>query len=285
MCPVEEPRTDRHATLSMPDAPFARWLEAADRRRSRRSFSGEPLRAEDLEALRHAAAAIRPHPDARVIIATDVPEQVFRGVAGSYGRITGASSIMLFAGATASPAALTAVGYTGEAAILEATALGLATCWVAGLFNNRIARSVAEVSNHESIVSITPVGRPAPNVTRTERIVYGMRKPKGRKPIETIAPGSGSSDWPAWARRGVEAAHIAPSAYNRQPWRFRVENESVVVSFTGPDTVFVSKRVDCGIAMLHFELGALAAGAPGAWELLGHRHDVARFVPDAGRHR
>ena len=274
--------TDRCTLLSMPDAPLDRWLDAAGVRRSRRSFSGAPLASAELEALHRLSRAIRPHPDARMLVASDVPERVFRGIAGSYGRISGASSIMLFAGTAESLSALTAVGYTGQAAVLEATALGYATCWVAGLFNGRIARSLAGTTTREDIVAITPVGHPAPGVTRTERLVYGMRKPKGRKPLAAIAPGYDSGGWPSWASSGVEAARIAPSAYNRQPWRFRVEGESVVVSFAGPETPFVSKRVDCGIAMLHFELGARAAGSPGSWELLEHRSDVARFVPATG---
>ncbi|HET6498067.1 MAG TPA: nitroreductase family protein [Coriobacteriia bacterium] len=278
---MEHSRTDPRATLSMPDAPVARWLESAETRTSRRSFDGTPLTAAELDELRRLPGAIRPHPDARVLVASDAPERVFRGIAGSYGRITGASAIMLFAASTHSPSALTAIGYTGEAAILEATALGFATCWVAGLFNDRVARSVAEVAPHERILAITPVGHPAPQVTGTERLVYGMRKPKRRKRLDEIAPGFGSGDWPTWVRGGVEAARIAPSAYNRQPWRFRVEGESVIVSFAGPERVFISKRVDCGIAMLHFELGARAAGSPGSWELLAERSDVARFVLDA----
>ena len=41
----------------------------------------------------------------------------------------------------------------------------------------------------------------------------------------------------------------------------------------------ISKRLDCGIAMLHFELGAREVGASGSWQLLSGR-DVALWVPD-----
>lgn len=34
------------------------------------------------------------------------------------------------------------------------------------------------------------------------------------------------------------------------------------------DTYNIPKRLDCGIAMLHLELGALAAGVTGTWEFL-----------------
>ena len=78
----------------------------------------------------------------------------------------------------------------------------------------------------------------------------------------------------------MELARIAPSATNRQPWRFAREDDgSVRLFFEGSDTPVISKRLDCGIAMLHFELGAREMGASGSWRLLSGR-DVALWVPD-----
>jgi hypothetical protein len=68
---------------------------------------------------------------------------------------------------------------------------------------------------------------------------------------------------------------------NRQPWRFRIEGGALVVAYAGSDTPRTSKRLDCGIAMVHAELGAASEGAFGRWELLVGR-DVARFVPEGG---
>ena len=39
----------------------------------------------------------------------------------------------------------------------------------------------------------------------------------------------------------------------------------------------LSRCLDCGIAMLHFELGARAAGLPGEWEFL-EAPEVARYI-------
>ncbi len=101
---------------------------------------------------------------------------------------------------------------------------------------------------------------------------------KSRKPAEEIAPGCDA--WPRWAQAGVEAARLAPSAMHRQPWRFALHGEAVTVSFAGPDTYKVSKRLDCGIAMLHFELGALGEGVAGRWELVDSGATVARYARD-----
>jgi hypothetical protein len=92
--------------------------------------------------------------------------------------------------------------------------------------------------------------------------------------MEEIA--RGHCRWPEWAVWGIEAAQLAPSAMNLQPWRFRYENGAVVVGAAPGLTGF--RRLDCGIAMLHFELGARAEGVDGAWEPL-EAPDVARWVP------
>lgn len=264
-------------TLSFPDAPVDRWLEAARDRRSRRSFDGSPLADEHLSALDEACERLRPSGNARCVLLRSVPEDLYRGVLGSYGRISGAPSALLFIGAAGSAEALPETGYAGEALVLEATALGVGTCWVGGMFDSSLARTKGAVTADEKVYAVSPLGYPKQQVTKTERFVYGMRKPKPRKPVEHLAPGIHEREWPSWARPGVEAARIAPSTYNRQPWRFRADEGSIVISFDGPDTPIVSKRLDCGIAMLHFELAVRAAGAAGAWELLDHRADVARF--------
>jgi hypothetical protein len=75
----------------------------------------------------------------------------------------------------------------------------------------------------------------------------------------------------------LEAARLAPSAGNRQPWRFSAGSGFVEIGAAGArDSERYSKRLDCGIAMLHLELGARAAGKTGAWSLLEYPR-VARY--------
>jgi hypothetical protein len=61
-----------------------------------------------------------------------------------------------------------------------------------------------------------------------ERLLSAVARSRTRKPLEVRAPGAGS--WPRWARRGVEAARLAPSAVNRQPWRFSKEDRGVILA-------------------------------------------------------
>jgi hypothetical protein len=84
--------------------------------------------------------------------------------------------------------------------------------------------------------------------------------------------------WPEWARASLEAARLAPSAVNRQPWGFNVEDDgiTVFVRTSGPE-FNISKRLDCGIAMLHIEVAALSSGVKGNWKLL-EAPGVGRFT-------
>jgi len=107
----------------------------------------------------------------------------------------------------------------------------------------------------------------------------GMAGSANRKPVEVIAP-DGTDGWPAWAIGALETARLAPSAVNRQPWRFRWDDDVLVVSVNNRlESPKVTKRLDCGIAMLHIEIAAQSYGVTGSWSDLPTGLDVARFVP------
>lgn len=263
--------------LEAPEESLHAWLEAAESRRSRRSFDGEPLTPAQLDTLSALSRSFRPSPVARAVFIPQAPADIFTGIVGSYGRISGAPSALAFVGTVGAPGVEAAVGFTGEGLVLEANRQGLATCWVAGLFKpHKVARLIG-MGGGERVFAISPVGRPLETVPGTERVLYRTRLnvPKPRKPAEEIAPGFES--WPAWAQAGVREVRRAPSAMNRQPWRLRYEDGRIVVSYDGVDAPRISKRLDCGIAMLHFELGARAAGVAGEWQLVPEGTDVARY--------
>lgn len=223
-----------------------RWYEATKKRFSVRRYNGEPDNA-GLRALQETAQLL----SARgVRIELNINEQAFTGAAG--GKLTGTACYAAFiAGEDAKPES---VGYLGEAFILECAALGLGTCWAGASYNKRAVQACTELDKGERIVLITSIGVPAEE--------YAMRP---RKPMEKL---TGLSDGeldvlPFWQRSALECARTAPSAIDAQPWRFEVGADSIAVIRISNN--FGYGALDCGIAMLHMELGAAHGGAVGEW--------------------
>ena len=261
----------------------ADWLAAVATRRSRRAFDGIAVPGEAFEAMHSACERFRPYPDARVVSVREPAVDIFRGAIGNYGKVKGAPHVLVFIGDEHDPFADQHLGYTGEGIVLEAAALGLDTCWVAGFFDPKAAAELVTLAPGERIYAVSPLGHSPETMGLAERGMRGMAGAHKRKALVTIAPDAGeAARWPQWALAAVETARLAPSAVNRQPWRFRLEGGALVIAKDGASEMpKVTKRLDCGIAMLHAEIGALASGVAGEWTDLADGLDVARFVPNS----
>jgi hypothetical protein len=188
---------------------------------------------------------------------------VFKGIIGAYGKIENAPLYLAFIGNMDSPRVQEAVGYTGEGVILEATALDLGTCWVGGFFRPESVARQLELAPQERVLAVSPVGMVPDSYTFKENIMSGFGRMHRRQPLHKLVEGTPREDW---MRSSLEAARAAPSAVNRQPWRFRVSGGSITVNLDDhSDTYNIARRLDCGIAMLHLELGARYAGASVYW--------------------
>jgi hypothetical protein len=260
------------------DIPFSRWHLVIARRRSRRRFDPNLLiTPEGLAALDKVCNEFAPFPHARARLITESAETVFKGIIGSYGKVRGAPAFIAFVGDMDHPFVQEEVGYTGEGIILEATALGLDTCWVGGFFRPDIAGSLAKVSNNERVLAVTPVGYRRESESWEDKSMTRFGRSHNRLPLSRLARGLPREKWPDWVDISLEAARLAPSAANRQPWGFDVQENSITVFVrTGGPEFSVSKRLDCGIAMLHLEVAAADCGRRGQWEFLPSP-EVARF--------
>jgi hypothetical protein len=257
---------------------YQRWYPAVEIRLSRRQYDPlRPLSAENLSTLKKLCLEFRPFPEARVELITDSPDRIFDFILGSYGVIRNPTAALAFIGDMRQPHVQETVGYTGEAVVLEATALGLGTCWVAGFFSPAAVTHRVKLAPYERVLAVSPLGYPLAEKTLAEKALMGFAHSRKRKPINELISGLSEEHWPIWLKSALEAARIAPSATNRQPWRFYIEKKSVTISIDlGKLDFKVSKRLDCGIAMLHLEVAALNSGIHGHWELQDTPH-VARF--------
>lgn len=254
------------------------WYPAINARRSRRAYDkSKTIGTEVKNRLHEVCSGFRPYNGVRVEFISEPPDDIFANALGFYGNIKNAPAFFAFIGDTSDPNVQEKMGYTGEAAVLEATSVGLGTCWVALTYNARVVKSLVRLNKEEKIICVSPVGYTTESWSFEEKAFSGFGANHERKQLQTLVSGLPEPGWPDWAKAAVEAARLAPSAMNRQPWGFRIEESGITVSVKDRGLEFnVAKRLDCGIAMLHIELGALSRGVRGKWELL-KRPQVARF--------
>ncbi|MBM4145830.1 MAG: nitroreductase [Nitrospira sp.] len=259
------------------DIPYPRWYPAISARRSRRLFDSNPIPPDILEKFTAFCSKFQPFDGVRTAIITDSLGTVFKGLIGHYGKIKGAPAAVVFIGDMGDANVLEKIGYMGEGIILEATYLGLGTCWVGGFFKPEVAASIARIRKQERVFAVTPVGFAPEKVSLEEKIMTSFGRTHKRKPLHELVTGMDETRWPEWMKTALEAARIAPSAVNRQPWRFHIENNSITILVDNlKDTYSISKRIDCGIAMLHIEIASLYSGIKGEWQFL-NAPEVARF--------
>jgi len=256
--------------------PTDEWYEAVSRRHSIRTYTGEPVPGEILQRLGQAAAGFS-GPAARVVVSTEGVGQVFRGVVGSYGSIVDPPAYAAVIGNKADPAYQVRCGYAGEAVVLEAVSLGLGTCWVGGFFRPEAVALTEILEPEEKVLAVIALGLDAEADNFGHRLMKKFARSHMRKSLSELVSGLPRTKWPAWIEAALECARLAPSAVNRQPWRFMVEPDLITVSVDSlSDTYRIPKRLDCGIAMLHLETGARHLGAEGTWTYMDPP-DVARY--------
>ncbi len=256
--------------------PAERWHQAIQVRHSRRKFVNKPINTADLEGIHQICQKFRPFGNtAYGVLVAESPDQVFKGLVGSYGKIKGSQAYIAFVGNTDDPHVEEKVGYVGEGIILELTSLSFDTCWIGGFFKPEIVSQQINLGPEEKVYCVTPVGYSA-DYSLTERLMSAMVKSRKRKPIEKLCADWDYNGGEKWQQMAIADARLAPSGVNRQPWLFTVHSDEIIVSVDSQQTNNLSKRVDCGIAMLHLEVGAMTTGKLGEWEFL-LLPQIARF--------
>ena len=258
--------------------PNPKWYHSIKLRRSRRQFNGQPISQTDSRYLLDFIEELNSVVEGfRAVLVTENPDEVFRGAVGNYGKVKNAPAYLAFISDISDPNVQVNTGYLGECLILEATRLGLSTCWIGGFFNLDSIKNSIYLLPNEKVLSVTPVGYTEKSYTFEEKLMSGFARSHKRKNLTSLCKGLPQKQWPEWVRSALEVGRLAPSAVNRQPWRFLITEKSITVSIDSSKMEFgISKRLDCGIAMLHIEVGALNAGVQGKWEYL-QDPDVARF--------
>jgi nitroreductase len=260
-------------------------VEVIKQRYSCRTYEERPLEKSDREALNDALASLGDAPFANrvrfsLVAAIEGDSKSLKGL-GTYGLIRGAAGFIVGA-AEPGPQHLEDYGYLLERAVLEATDLGLGTCWLGGSFTKSSFARKIDAKPDEIVAAVVSVGYPAER-SRSDWVRRHAGSDR-RLPSASLFFDGTSGEPLDLSRAGgyadaLEALRWAPSASNKQPWRV-METEGVWRFYLqrtkgyrrkGPVSLLLKiadlQRVDMGIAMCHFELVAQERGLAGRWVL------------------
>ena len=257
-------------------------IEAIENRVSTRAYDGRALEAELKSEIRTCLEANQRGPFGgslrlELLDFDELEREELRSL-GTYGFITGARLYIVSAIADTREARAE-LGYCLERVVLEATNLGLGTCWMGGTFRRSNFSRRIGVSPDEIVPVVSPIGYARPKRSLRERAIRRLASADQRKPWGDLFF-SGDLQAPLVREQAgsfavpLESVRRAPSASNRQPWRVSLaagcENLHFFLSRTpGYEKMFGGinlQDIDMGIAMCHFELSARELGLPGSWE-------------------
>ena len=261
-------------------------LQAMIRERySVRLYRESPI-ADDLQAaLLHKLDGLRRGPLGSAMrfdlaAATKEDRAALRGL-GTYGFIRNPAGFIIGA-VEAGGHAMEDFGYLMEAAILEATALGLGTCWLGGSFTQSSFSEKISKRDGEIIPAVVAIGYAAPEARAKDLLRRGARADT-RLPWEKLffdgsfrQPLTRSVQAGAYAQ-ALEMVRLGPSASNKQPWRILKDGRRwhfycQRTSGYGKGSWYFNllrladlQRLDVGIAMCHFALTAQQMDQRGEW--------------------
>lgn len=195
---------------------------------------------------------------------------------GTYGVIKGARWFLVGA-VEEGPRAREDYGYAMERCILQATQLGLGTCWLGGTFRRTGFAERIHLAGTEILPAVTPVGYAADRRSIVDRVFRFSAGSDKRKPWEALffnrhfqalkKEAAGPHEVP------LECVRRGPSASNKQPWRVIYDGQHFhfylerTPGYAGNFGGLKLQNVDLGIALCHFEFAARELGLPGGWKI------------------
>lgn len=217
--------------------------EAIEARHSVRAYREQPLAAEVAAVLEEKIAELNRLGSLHMQLVRNEPK-AFQGMLAKYGRFRSVGNYIVMAGKKAADLD-ERIGYYGEQLVLLAQTLGLNTCWV-GLSYSKVPGTYV-LDEGEVIQAYIAIG-----YGETQGVAHKIKR------VEQVSNADEQS--PAWFRRGVEAALLAPTAVNQQKFFFEY-----VPAGNGMKSQVLAKRLfsligftqmDLGITKYHFEIGA-----------------------------
>lgn len=219
------------------------YKAAIEARASRRAYLDTEIAPQTLAALKRKIDEVNAESGLNIAWQADGAAAMVGGK--SYGMFRGVRSMLLLKGRAELPHLREKVGYYGEILVLEATALGLGTCWVGGTFD----KSLLSVPEGEELICVVPVGNVREEASLKEKLIRGAVRRKSKTVEELLQADEPVSEE---LRRAMELVQRAPTARNAQKVAFQLADGEITAHV--PEDYHLD-LVDLGICKLHLECG------------------------------
>lgn len=239
-------------------------LEAIDKRRSRRRYTGKPISEKIIDEFAAEITKFN-HDSGLSMFFLENGSRAFEGIRKSYGLLKGVRSLIVLKGDSNDVHMKEKCGYYGERLVLDATKLGLGTCWVAGSYDKKDPAFKCEAG--QEVVSVIAIGLVEPNNSAGENFINKLTHRKSKPLSDFFSLHHFDAPAPEWFMKGIEAVAKAPSAANSQPVYlvFDKATDTITAHVSGKRA---TDLIDLGIAKLHFEIatgGTFSLGNGGAF--------------------
>jgi nitroreductase len=246
-------------------------IESILRRRSVRSYSGEPLSKEHVARINAYIAGLKAPFGAQAhirLIHTDTPSEKVK--LGTYGVIGGARDFLTLA-YKKEPLAEESAAYLFEQVVLFCTSMGLGTCWLGGSFSRKDFGGQTGLQAGEKVGIVSPVGYANGKKRFWDVLIGADKHHTSRKPFGALFFshdfGTPLTEEAAGIyRQPLEMVRLAPSANNFQPWRIISDGNGL--HFYHQKTLGGFDTIDSGIALAHFGESCRELGIAGRFESL-----------------
>jgi len=187
-------------------------------------------------------------------------------------------------------------GYIGQNLMLKAHELGVDSCWITFKNDDEIKKKLMMNSN-KKLAAIIAIGYDNNKIKIFNDANIGFNPSKadikivednisarlGAEDVVFMNKWGNSADADDLSSRGLldgfNYARLAPSTLNRQPWRFILDDNMVVLAIRNDENINnYEGKVDTGIVMLYFESIIDATLFDATW-IMG-KPDKAFNIPD-----
>jgi hypothetical protein len=258
--------------------------EIIQARASCRTYEERPIAAQTRQRLSDIVSSIGAgpfgtRPRFELVAATEEDRAALKGL-GTYGFIKGATGFIVGAARYAENRDED-YGYHMELIILQATDLGLGTCWLGGSFTRSSFAAKIGARPGEVVPAVAAVGYAAGRPRALDAMIRRTARSDRRLPWHALFFANSFGTPLSTEQAGVyavplEMVRLGPSASNKQPWRVVKLGDSwhfflartrgygqgtAMKAWTNADM----QRLDMGIAMCHFEQTARELELAGRW--------------------